>query len=121
MKNNRRISAFSLIEISIVILIIGILVAGVTQSSRLISQAKLSGAKSMTQSAPVSSIKNLALWIESTSDASFQSSDLDDGTAITTWNDINPQATLKASFTVTNSPIYKKKLDQRPSSCLLQQ
>jgi len=98
MKNTRRASAFSLIEISIVILIIGILVAGVTQSSRLLSAAKLSGAKSMTQSSPVASIKNLSLWIESTSDASFQSSDLDDGTAITTWNDINPQAVSKSNL-----------------------
>ncbi len=110
MKNTRRMSAFSLIEISIVILIIGILVAGVTQSSRLLGQAKLSGAKSMTQSAPVSSIKNLSLWIESTSENSFQSPDLDDYTAITAWNDINPQATLKASFTVTGTPIYRTNL-----------
>ena len=91
-------SAFSLIEISIVILIIGILIAGVTQSSRLLTQAKLSSAKTMTQSAPVASIKNLSLWIESTSDSSFQSADLDTGTTLTTWNDINPQAVTKASF-----------------------
>ncbi len=107
MKNNRRISAFSLIEISIVILIIGILVAGVTQSSRLLTQAKLSSAKTMTQSSPVASIKNLSLWIESTSDLSFQSSDLDDGTAITTWNDINPQTVTKANLTTGTSPTYK--------------
>ncbi|MFM7621329.1 MAG: prepilin-type N-terminal cleavage/methylation domain-containing protein [Alphaproteobacteria bacterium] len=40
--------AFSLIELSIVILIIGILVAGVTQSSRLIRQMKLLSAQSIT-------------------------------------------------------------------------
>ena len=38
------IKAFSLIELSIVILIIGILVAGVTQSSRLFRQITLSTA-----------------------------------------------------------------------------
>ncbi len=103
MKNKRNASAFSLIEISIVILIIGILVAGVTQSSRLLNQAKISSAKTMTQSSPVASIKNLSLWIESTSDSSFQSSDLDDGTAITTWNDINPQAVTKANFTPSST------------------
>jgi prepilin-type N-terminal cleavage/methylation domain-containing protein len=107
-KNNRRISAFSLIEISIVILIIGILVAGVTQSSRLLTQAKLTGAKSLTHSAPVSSIKGLSLWIESTSDESFQDPELDDATLISTWNDLNPQATLKADFTVSGSnAMYK--------------
>ena len=59
MKNNRGLRAFSLIEISIVLLIIGILVAGVTQSSRLISQSKINSARAMTQSSPVSSIKIL--------------------------------------------------------------
>ncbi len=107
MKTTRRASAFSLIEISIVILIIGILVAGVTQSSRLLSAAKLSSARGMTQSAPVSSIKNLALWIESTSENSFQSTDLDDATTITTWNDINPQTVSKVVFTSGGAPKYE--------------
>lgn len=111
MKNNRRASAFSLIEISIVIIIIGILVAGVTQGSRLLNQAKLSSAKTLTRSAPVAGIKNLSLWIESTSDESFQSADLDDATVITTWNDINPQTVTKANLTDSTStstrPTYR--------------
>ncbi|MBP7709492.1 MAG: LamG domain-containing protein [Rickettsiales bacterium] len=107
MKTTRRASAFSLIEISIVILIIGILVAGVTQSSRLLSAAKLSSARSMTQSAPVSSIKNLALWVETTSESSFQSADLDDAAQITTWKDINPQTVSKVIFTSGGAPKYK--------------
>lgn len=51
--------AFSLIELSIVILIIGILVAGVTQSSRLVKQIRLASIKSMTLSSPVSSIMTI--------------------------------------------------------------
>ncbi len=103
MKNNHRVSAFSLIEISVVILIIGILIAGVTQASRLLTQAKLSSAKTMTNSAPVSSIRNLSLWVESTSDSSFQDSDLGDGTSITTWKDLNPQTVSKADFTPSSA------------------
>jgi hypothetical protein len=107
MKNNRDLRAFSLIEISIVVLIIGILVAGVTQSTRLLSQAKISSAKTLTQSSPVSSVKNLALWIESTSDASFDPSETDDVTSITNWYDLNPQSSLKNSFNATsNKPLY---------------
>ena len=106
MKNNRDLRAFSLIEISIVVLIIGILVAGVTQSSRLLSQAKISTAKTLTQSSPVSSVKNLVLWIESTSDASFDSAETDDNVTITNWYDINPQASLKSSFVATAKPVY---------------
>jgi len=107
MKNNRRASAFSLIEISIVIIIIGILVAGVTQGSRLLNQAKLSSAKTLTRSAPVTGIKNLSLWIESTSDESFHSADLDDATMITTWNDINPQTVTKANLTDSTSNLTR--------------
>ena len=64
--------AFSLIELSIVILIIGILVAGVTQSSRLVSQFRLLSARNITQSSPVHSIKDLLIWLETTSTKSWQ-------------------------------------------------
>ena len=41
MINKNKNGAFSLIELSIVILIIGILIAGVTQGSRLVREAKI--------------------------------------------------------------------------------
>ncbi len=99
MKNNR--SAFSLIELSIVVLIIGILVAGVTQSTRILSQARLNTARTLTQSSPVNSISNLALWIESTSEESFTEAESDNGAEVITWYDINPQAVTKANFVGT--------------------
>jgi prepilin-type N-terminal cleavage/methylation domain-containing protein len=107
MKNNRDLRAFSLIEISIVVLIIGILVAGITQSTRLLSQAKISAAKTLTQSSPASSVKNLVLWIESVTDESFNSTETEDGVAISNWYDINPQNSLKNSFAAaSNKPTY---------------
>lgn len=110
MKNNCGRRAFSLIEVSITLLIIGILVAGVTQGSRLIRQSKVNAAKAITQSSPVPSIKNLILWIETTSDSSFDDSETDDGLAITNWYDLNPQVALKSNFnqaTAGNKPLYK--------------
>ena len=98
MKNNRKLRAFSLIEVSIVVLIIGILIAGITQSSRLLAQAKVNTAKSLTQSSPASSINGLSLWIESTLDTSFIATETDDGTAISEWRDSNPQVSTKADF-----------------------
>ncbi len=100
MRNKK--SAFSLIEISIVVLIIGILVAGITQSSRLISSSKISTAQTLTQSSPISSNKGLMLWLETSSDASFASSESSDGIAVTVWNDINSQSTSKL-FARTNT------------------
>ena len=61
--------AFSLIELSIVILIIGILVAGVTQSSRLVSRMKQISVRSMTLNSPISSIKDLYAWYETSLDS----------------------------------------------------
>ena len=60
--NFKNHKAFSLIELSVVILIIGILVAGVTSSSRSVKRMKILTAQNLTTSAPVSSIKDLIFW-----------------------------------------------------------
>lgn len=102
--------AFSLIELSVVILIIGILIAGVTQSSRLISAMKLASAKSLTQSAPVNSIRNLVFWFEPTLEESFPATLVtDDDAQITQWNDINPQSSQKyyAVKSTSSEVVYK--------------
>lgn len=81
--------AFSLIELSIVILIIGILIAGVTQGGRIVTQMRLASAKSLTISSPVTSISGLTLWLEPTLEESFIDSEAQDGVGLTNWNDIN--------------------------------
>jgi prepilin-type N-terminal cleavage/methylation domain-containing protein len=87
--------AFSLIEISIVILIIGILVAGVTQSSKLIKYSRLNSARSLTQSSPVAGISDLMLWYETSLETSFLDAEQTDGSTISTWYDNSPQSTVK--------------------------
>jgi len=82
--------AFSLIELSIVVLIIGIIIAGITQSSRLVRQSKIKSAQSITQASPVNGVKGISLWLEPTQDASFASA-LDDESNLAQWNDINTQ------------------------------
>lgn len=92
MKKNK---AFSLVELSVVILIIGILVAGVTQSGRLIRQIKLSTARSITASSDVASIRDVTAWFEASTDGIFVDingiTDVENNAQIATWNDINPQ------------------------------
>ena len=83
--------AFSLIELSIVILIIGILVAGVTQSSRLVSRMKLLSAQSITRNSPVPTIKDLYSWHETVLDSSFDQTEASDSSRVTNWFDLNPQ------------------------------
>ncbi len=89
------IKAFSLIELSIVLLIIGIILTGVTQGGRVISTMKLATAKSITQSSPVPSINGLIMWLEPTSDNSFLGVESENGKEITVWKDVNPQSSIK--------------------------
>lgn len=103
MKNNNR--AFSLIELSIVILIIGILIAGVTQGSRLVDASKVQTAQTSTQSSPVSSVEGLVLWLETSKAASFLETEAEDGTAITQWNDTNPQVQHGNNLTTASAGI----------------
>ncbi len=106
MKKN---SAFSLIELSIVILVIGILVAGVTESRGLIIKFRLSSARSLTSSSPVNSMKDLILWLDATSASSVNES-LGDGDLVDKWSNISSQQSSKTDFIqsqVSYKPTYK--------------
>ncbi len=95
-------------ELSVVILIIGVLIAGVLQGSKMLTKFRLQTARSLTRSSPVIGIKDLALWLETTSEASFIESQAVNGTQLTLWNDINPQNTTPffARKTASNSAKY---------------
>lgn len=100
-KNLKNKTAFSLIELSIVLLIIGIIVAGITQSSRLINAFKLNSARSQTQSSPAASVNNMILWFETTSEKSFIETEAENTVTVSEWKDINPTSATK--YTVTQS------------------
>lgn len=96
-------SAFSLIELSIVILIIGIIIVGVTQSSTLVRKMRLNSARSLTQSSSITSITGLSAWLETTMQTSLKgvtnSFSPEENEAIETWMDYNPQSSYKINLT----------------------
>ncbi|MDX2083020.1 MAG: LamG-like jellyroll fold domain-containing protein [Rickettsiales bacterium] len=104
--------AFSLIELSIVILIIGILIAGITSGSALISKFKLSTARTLSNSAPVLGISGLSLWLDATSERAFPTGQDSDGTKVSDWYDLNDQRTYEktnvSQSTIGNQPTYTK-------------
>jgi prepilin-type N-terminal cleavage/methylation domain-containing protein len=65
-KDKKSKFGFSLIELSIVILVIGILVIGISQGSRIMSEARLKSARSLSHSSPVNSIEGLGFWLDAT-------------------------------------------------------
>ena len=84
--------AFSLVEISIVIIIISVITAGIVSGLNIASSAKLKLATNLTNNSPILSMKNLNLWYETTlADESliFVDGIDEDGAKISGWNDIS--------------------------------
>ena len=98
MKNFHK-KAFSLVELSMVILIIGILIAGVSRGIDLYQDSRLATARSLTQNSRVARIPDLVAWFEATSTKSIDSLQAIDGKEITTWFDINPNTTSPKNAT----------------------
>ncbi len=108
---------FSTIELAIVSIIIAILIGTIAMASRLMINAKIATARSLTYSSPVKDIDNLILWVEATKEESFKKSDVLDGT-ISIWYDLSgnknhPHREVDdvlpdnvSSATVDNDPIY---------------
>ena len=94
-------TAFSLIELTIVLIIIGLLATVVIGSQSLINSATLSSARSKTKASPVNHIENLVFWLDSTSENSFDGSESSDESLISIWKDLNLQKTTGCI------PIYK--------------
>ena len=87
MRIRKRQKGFSLIEVSVVILIIGIFVASVFVADKMISKFRLKTAEALTRSSPINGITQSALWLETSLESSFASSSLNTGDAIDSWND----------------------------------
>ncbi len=111
MNKNFSKKAFSLIELSLVILIIGVLIIAVTQGSRLVAKSKLNIARALTRTSSVNDIDDLILWLESSLEESFLAAERIDNSYVSLWNDINSSTLKKNHFSrVTNdeSVTYKE-------------
>ena len=98
--------AFSFIEISIVILVIGILIAGISQAIEMFSEASLKSARNLSKSSRISRIDDLSLWLDATSDKAFDK-EKDDNSTISIWKDTNPRSTAQIiGNPVSSMPTY---------------
>ena len=104
-------SAFTLIELSAVVAIIGILIAGVMGANGLIKKSKIAAAQSLTKASPINGIQNNDLWLESSQESSFKDNESSAGDAVTTWYD-QKNANNKSLITVVgNGPTYSNTIN----------
>ncbi len=104
-------SAFSLVEISIVIVIISVIIAGALQGSRVVRKSRLLEAQILTEKSPVNDISDLISWHETSLDSSFNEDEAKDGASVSTWYDHNPNALTKKNATqatALNQPKFIK-------------
>lgn len=104
-KNNQNKKAFTLIELSIVMIIIGLIVTGIVAGKSLVDVAKVAGAKSLTNTSPVSTIENLALWLDASNEENFNK---DATNLVDTWFDSNTQSLPRVNSTASGDarPTY---------------
>ena len=100
-KNHKK--AFSLIEISVVIVIIGILISGISSGIDLYSDFRITSARSLTLGSKVPRIDGLVAWWETTLEKSFDKNEAINGVKITNWYDANPLSLNKITLTQSNS------------------
>ncbi len=100
---------FSLIELSILIIIIGLLATSAIAGRAIINSARTSSARNLTTNSPVNNIKNVVLWVETVSKNSFDNGAIT-GTSpkIATWRDISLKASPNnaTQITLANQPTY---------------
>jgi type II secretory pathway pseudopilin PulG len=110
----KKFKAFSLIEVSIIILIIGILIAGITTADKMMSKFRLATAKSLAISSPINSIQETALWLETALDNSFDPSETNDGYEITSWKDQKKTSTNKVAVSCSSAgcPTYANTINR---------
>lgn len=96
-------TAFSLLELSVVVVIIGILVAGIVQSGNMIRVSRLNTARSITAISPVTNISGLIAWYETSSMSSFLKGEAYDSTNLSTWYDISPNSVISSKNTLTKT------------------
>jgi prepilin-type N-terminal cleavage/methylation domain-containing protein len=110
--SNKKYKAFSFIEISIALLIIGVLMSITIQIKDFIHSAKIERARSLTQNSPILSIPDLAHWYEPVLQDSFETAIdvsgniIEDGTQIKIWFDKN-NSRLHPAHAIQNNSSYQ--------------
>ncbi len=98
-----KLAAFTLIELSVSIIIISLILGMAAQGIKIISSSRLNAARSITSRSPVKNISGLVAWYETSSVDSFKTTEASDGKQISTWYDISPNSIPEKKNTLTRA------------------
>lgn len=83
-------SAFSLLELAVVLIIIGILTAAIAKGGAMIKSSRIAGARAVTTNSEVAKIDGLLAWWETSLQQSILPAETVEGASLTSWFDISP-------------------------------
>ncbi len=104
--SHTRYKAFSLFEVAAILIIIGILIAGVFAGISLIKKSRIQAAQNLTKSSPIAGVSSNALWLESSLGDSFLDSESNDSAAVSTWTDQKVAGSKSSITAVGTGPTY---------------
>jgi prepilin-type N-terminal cleavage/methylation domain-containing protein len=96
-------SAFTLTELSIVLIIIGIIVFGIMKGAVLVSSSRLANARSVTSKSSVADTPGLVAWYDTTSASGFKSGEAYDSSQISEWHDVSPGSVVLTKNKLTRT------------------
>lgn len=109
MKKNKL--AFSLIELAVVVLIIGLITTGIIKGTSIIRSARISSARALTTKSNIAAIPGMVAWYETSLIDSLKPSEASDTSQITEWRDISPGSIAaqknKLTRSASSAVIYK--------------
>jgi len=102
--------AFTIIELSIVVLIVSVMIVGVATSKSILTKSRLANAKSLTRQSVVNDMgDDLIAWYETSLEGSFKPSEIKtDASLISLWKDSNENA-------IKNNDAYQTDLSFQPT------
>lgn len=109
--NKKALKGFTIFELAIVTVVVGILVLGIVKGSSIVSASRISSARFLTTNSNIGSIDGLVAWYETSSYDSFLPAQFVDNGQISEWRDISPmslpQQKNKMTRTASSSVVLK--------------
>ena len=106
---------FSFIELALVLLIAGVIVAGIIIGDNLIEKSRLKIAQNLTKSSEAAAVEDMVFWLDITDEKTLRKldqvayGDIDDDDIIVEFKDKNQQLSRKINLNSKDnqtSPIY---------------